>query len=67
MFEQGKTYKVYDKGTITIQKRTKHYVTFTGDFSGRKKIDRGGILFGNNEYILIETGVNGIKYFVVAR
>ena len=65
MFEEGKTYKVYDKGTITIQKRTKSYVTFSGDFSGKKMVTRDA-LFQGKEYFQIESGTKGIKYFVVA-
>ena len=65
MFEQGKTYKVYDKGTITIQKRTKRFVTFSGSFSGRKLINQD-MLFQGKEYFQIESGTRGIKYFVVA-
>lgn len=61
MFEEGKTYKVYDKGTITIQKRTKRFVTF----SGRKLINQD-MLFQGREYFQIESGTRGIKYFVVA-
>lgn len=41
-FEVGKSYMSYGRKetTITITARTKHYVTFIGAFSGRKKIEK---------------------------
>jgi hypothetical protein len=57
-FEVGKTYRVQGlKGeTITITKRTKCFVTFTGSYEGRKKTGRyfENGLFGLGENILID-------------
>lgn len=38
-FEVGKTYRVNGGGQIRITKRTKKFVSFDGDFTGRKMID----------------------------
>ena len=50
-FEVGKKYRVNGGGVITITKRTKCFVNFEGDFSGRKAFftygDKG--LFGLGE------------------
>lgn len=37
-FTQGHTYEVCGGGYITVTKRTPHYITFTGSFTGRRKI-----------------------------
>lgn len=54
-FEVGKTYQVNGGGTITITKRTRCFITFTGSFSGRMMpyayADKG--LFGLGEHIWI--------------
>ena len=67
-FEEGKTYRVNGGGKITITKRTKYFITFKGDFEGKKKIhdfgDKG--LFGLGENILIPTKCPAIKYFCFA-
>lgn len=66
-FETGKSYKVYDKGFVKIESRTACYVTFTGDWQGRKQIRQDG-LFRGNEYILIDSEImKNFKYFVVAK
>jgi hypothetical protein len=39
-FETGKTYSVQGGGLVTVTGRTKNFVTFSGDFSGRKKYMR---------------------------
>ena len=54
-FRTGESYRVNGGGTITITKRTSQYVTYTGDYSGKKKIytyDEEG-LFGLGEHILV--------------
>ena len=68
-FEVGKTYKVYDKGEITITKRTKCYATFTGTWSGRKLIDAYGEhgIFGLGESMVIPSGISGVDYLVFAK
>ena len=54
-FEVGKTYQVNGGGTITITKRTRCFITFTGSFSGRMMpyamFENG--LFGLGEHIWI--------------
>lgn len=37
-FEEGKWYKVASGGLIHVEKRTPQYITFTGNYSGRKKV-----------------------------
>ena len=64
-FEEGKTYKVNGPGCIRIEKRTDHYITFSGDFSGRKKIHDNN-LFGLGEDIVIDTPYKGCKYLCFA-
>ena len=62
-FEVGKRYGVAGGGSITITKRTKCFVTFEGDFSGRKSFfafgDKG--LFGLGEAMWLTKTVPG-KY-----
>lgn len=65
VFEIGKEYKVNGPGCIRIEKRTKHFVTFSGDYSGRKKLDSG--LFGMGEYFMIPTpDCKNFQYFCFA-
>ena len=49
-FEVGKTYRVNMGGRITVTKRTAQYVTFTGNYEGRKKVSCD--LF-KSEYIMV--------------
>ena len=49
-FEVGKTYRVNMGGHITVTSRTNLYITFTGSYQGRKKV-QCGIL--NGEYIMV--------------
>lgn len=66
-FEVGKTYKLNGSGQIRIEKRTAHFVTFSGTFSGRKKIDPQSNLLGLGELILIENpDCKQFKYFCFA-
>ena len=63
-FEQGKTYKVYNKGAVRVVKRTRRYITITGLVSGRFMVNRD-MLFKGNEYVLLPT-CHGLKWFCVA-
>lgn len=58
-FEEGKRYEVAGGGEILIEKRTHCFITFSGDFTGRKKValfgDKG--LFGLGENIWIKKSV----------
>ena len=78
-FIVGKSYKVNsrDHKVITITKRTKCYIEFTGDYCGKKMINDFN-LFGMGEHILIvdylkpnypisenEKGIK-VKYFCFA-
>ena len=51
-FEAGKTYKVYDKGSVTVLSRTRCYVTIDGLVNGRFMVTRGD-LFHGSEYVLL--------------
>lgn len=62
-FEVGTSYNVSGGGIITITKRTARYITYTGDFSGRRLIDNGD-LFSLGEYVLIP--VDGLQRFCFA-
>lgn len=37
-FEAGYSYYTAGGKVITVTKRTEHYITFTGDYTGRKKV-----------------------------
>ncbi len=37
-FEAGVSYYTAGGKVITVTKRTEHYITFTGDYTGRKKV-----------------------------
>ncbi len=52
-FEIGKTYSVNGGGKIAITKKSACYVSFCGDYAGRKKILNHD-LFGLGEAILID-------------
>ena len=62
-FEVGKTYLVNGGGAIRVIKRTSCYITFDGDFCGKRKICRDN-LFGLGEHILIPG--KHIEYFCFA-
>ena len=65
-FEAGKEYYINGPGRILVEKVTKHFITFSGDFSGRKKIDRCN-LFGLGEFIMIDCPqCPQLKYFCFA-
>lgn len=65
-FEVGKTYKVNGAGSIHVDKRTECYITFSGDYTGRKKIYPAD-LFGLGENILLNIpGLKQHKYFCFA-
>lgn len=65
-FEEGKTYYVNGPGQILVEKVTEHFITFSGDFSGRKKIYKDN-LFGLGENILIDHPTcRQLKYFCFA-
>lgn len=49
-FEVGRTYKVNMGGHITVTKRTAQYITFAGNYTGRKKVSCD--LF-RSEYIMV--------------
>lgn len=53
-FEAGKIYKVNGNGYIHVNKRTDHFIVFSGDYTGRKRIDAQSNLLNMGEYILIE-------------
>lgn len=63
-FEVGKTYSVQGGGFITVTRRTKAFVTFSGDFSGRKKV-YPACLVGLGEYLVI-TRPDGCKVLCFA-
>lgn len=63
-FEQGKTYKVYNKGAVKVVKRTRCYITIAGLVSGRFMICQDG-LFRGSEYVLLPA-CHGLKWFCVA-
>lgn len=66
-FELGKTYSVQGGGLVTVTGMTKAFVTFSGDFSGRKKVyaafDNG--LLGLGEHLVI-TRPDGCKVLCFA-
>ena len=64
-FEKGKSYGTSGRGTITILKRSAHYVTYTDGRDVAKKRTRRD-LFGDVEYIIIPSGYPGMNYFCVA-
>lgn len=65
-FEAGKTYRVYDKGTVTVLRRTRCYVTIAGLVSGRFMVTDGS-LFQGNEYIVLPASFgHGFKWICVA-
>lgn len=64
-FEVGKTYKVNGGNTITIQKRTEHYATVSGDYNGRLYIYRDNF-FGLGEDLMIPTEYKQMKKFCFA-
>lgn len=64
-FEEGKTYKVNGPGSITVTKKTAHFITYTGDHTGRKKIYALN-LFGLGENILIPSECKSYCYFCYA-
>lgn len=51
-FTEGKSYAVNGGGTITVTKRTRYYVTFTGDFQGKREIIDDDLM-GLGECILL--------------
>lgn len=55
MFEIGKTYVAAGGyGSITITGRTKQFITFTGDWNGRKKVINDTLAKGfGAEYVLL--------------
>lgn len=55
-FEEGKRYGVAGGGEILIEKRTPCFITFSGDFTGKKKVATFGdrVLFGLGENIWIK-------------
>ena len=59
-FEVGKTYKVNGFGFIKVTKRTKHYLTFSGDYKGRKKIADEN-LFDLGEHVLVDYPDTSLK------
>jgi len=64
-FEAGKTYKVYDKGTVTVVKRSAHYVTLSGLVDGRFMVNQGK-LYRENEYVILPANTRGFKWFCIA-
>lgn len=67
-FEVGKEYAVPGHGTIKIEKRTKCYITFSGCYTGRKKLEalfKNG-LFGLGENIWICDSQDHINVLVCA-
>ena len=65
-FERGKTYKVYDKGTVTVLRRTRCYVTIAGLVSGRFMVTSDG-MFQGDEYIVLPASCgHGVKWICVA-
>ena len=66
-FEAGKTYKVYDKGSVTVLRRTRCYVTIAGLVSGRFMVTRDGMFHGS-EYVLLPASnmVHGHMWACVA-
>lgn len=67
-FEKGKSYHVNGGGIITVTKVTKEFVTFDGDFHGKRRINRcfENGLFGLGEHILIPSQYPSLKYFCFA-
>lgn len=63
-FEVGKTYSVQGGGLVTVTGRTEQFVTFCGDFSGRKKVYPAGLV-GLGEHLVI-TRPDGCKVFCFA-
>ena len=65
-FESGKSYSLNTSKNyrIHIERRTDHYVTFTGDFAGKKKIYHG---LSNSEYIWIPSEIKGMQYLTLAK
>ena len=63
-FEVGKAYSVQGGGLVTVTGRTKAFVTFSGDFSGRKKVYPAGLL-GLGEHLVI-VRPDGCKVFCFA-
>ena len=63
-FEVGKTYSVQGGGLVTVTGRTEQFVTFSGDFSGRKKVYPAGLL-GLGEHFII-TRPDGCKVLCFA-
>lgn len=51
-FEVGKNYSVQGGGLVTVTKRTKNFVTFSGDFTRKKKVYPAGLV-GLGEHIVI--------------
>lgn len=64
-FETGKVYKVNGPGYIRILRRTDHYITFTGDYTGRRKIAAHD-WFKLGEMISVPGPVKGFNYLVFA-
>lgn len=64
-FEAGKRYAVNGGGTITVTRRTEHFITFEGDFAGKRKIIADN-LFNLGENILIPAKYAGRKLFCFA-
>ena len=57
-FKTGKTYRLHGvtvKRSITIVKRTKNYVTVSGDYSGRLLIRSG--CFGPFEFLFVPVAI----------
>lgn len=57
-FETGKTYRLHGmtvKRSVTIVKRTKNYVTVSGDYSGRLAVRSG--CFGPFEFLLVPVAI----------
>lgn len=51
-FEVGKNYSVQGGGLVTVTGRTEHFVTFSGDFTEKKKVYPAGLV-GLGEHIVI--------------
>ena len=64
-FQEGKKYRVNGGGVIKIIRRTRNFITFCGDFSGRRRICEDN-LFGLGENILIPSDFPAVKYFCFA-
>ena len=62
-FEAGYSYYTAGGKVITVTKRTEHYITFTGDYTGRKKV--GEMLpFTGTESCIVGKGAS--QMFLVA-